>query len=108
MSGEEVAAAIRSAFQKYLRFDGTAHAKTPLTLHFGERWAPLLTKLFTTEMVRHRRSGHRPICGGGRKRHGAASNALRSHLRSNERETEDRDYVERCFGRVCTLPRNWR
>ena len=52
MSGDEVAAAIRAAFQKYLRFDGTAHAKTPLTLHFGERWAPLLTKLFTTEMVR--------------------------------------------------------
>lgn len=34
-----------------------------------------------------------------------ASNALRSHLRSNERETEDRDYVERCFGRSLYAPK---
>ena len=44
--------AVRTAFRKYLRFDGTAHAKKPFTLHFGERWVPLMTKLFATEMVR--------------------------------------------------------
>ena len=50
--------AVRTAFRKYLRFDGTAHAKKPFTLHFGERWVPLLTKLFTTEMVRTDDLGH--------------------------------------------------
>ena len=98
MSGEEVAAAIRTAFQKYLRFDGTAHAKTPLTLHFGERWAPLLTKLFTTEMVRTDDLAIGRSAAAGENGMVRASNALRSRLRSNERETEDRDYVERCFG----------
>ena len=105
-SGEEVAAAIRAAFQKYLRFDGTAHAKTPLTLHFGERWAPLLTKLFYHGDGPHRRSGHRPIRrAGGRKRHGAGVQCPALPIsRSNERETEDRDYVERCFGRSLYAP----
>ena len=105
MSGEEVAAAIRTAFQKYLRFDGTAHAKTPLTLHFGERWAPLLTKLFTTEMVRTDDLAIGRSAAVGENGMVRASNALRSHLRSNERETEDRDYVERCFGRSLYAPK---
>lgn len=52
MSGEALGAAIREAFRKYLRFDGTARKKAPLSIHFGEHWVPLLTKLFTTEMVR--------------------------------------------------------
>ena len=105
MSGEEVAAAIRAAFQKYLRFDGTAHAKTPLTLHFGERWAPLLTKLFSTEMVRTDDLAIGRSAAVGENGMVRASNALRSHLRSNERETEDRDYVERCFGRSLYAPK---
>ena len=105
MSGDEVAAAIRAAFQKYLRFDGTAHAKTPLTLHFGERWAPLLTKLFTTEMVRTDDLAIGRSAAVGENGMVRASNALRSHLRSNERETEDRDYVERCFGRSLYAPK---
>ena len=105
MSGDEVAAAIRAAFQKYLRFDGTAHAKTPLTLHFGERWAPQLTKLFTTEMVRTDDLAIGRSAAVGENGMVRASNALRSHLRSNERETEDRDYVERCFGRSLYAPK---
>ena len=32
------------------------------------------------------------------------SNALRSRLRSNEHETEDRGYIERCFGRSLYSP----
>ncbi len=34
-----------------------------------------------------------------------ASNALRTQLRSNEQEDEDRDYVEGCFGRSLYPPR---
>ena len=51
LSGEALTDAIREAFRKYLRFDGTAHAKA---VHppFRGRWVPLLTKLFTTEMIR--------------------------------------------------------
>ena len=33
-----------------------------------------------------------------------ASNALRAQLRSNEREAEDHDYIERCFGRSLYPP----
>ena len=33
-----------------------------------------------------------------------ASNALRAQLRSNEREAEDHDYIERCFGRSLYSP----
>ena len=105
MDGPELEAAVLAAFRKYLQFDGTAHTKTPFTVHFGDKWAPLLTKLFTTEMVRTDdlaigRSGVPGENGIVR-----ASNALRSHLSSNERETEDRDYVERCFGRSLFSPR---
>ena len=97
--------AVLAAFHKYLHFDGAARRKTPFTLHFGDRWAPLLTKLFTTEMVRTDdlaigRSGVPGENGIVR-----ASNALRARLSSNERETEDRDYVERCFGRSLYPPR---
>ena len=97
--------AVRTAFRKYLRFDGTAHAKKPFTLHFGERWVPLLTKLFTTEMVRTDDLAIGRSAAVGENGMVRASNALRSHLRSNERETEDRDYVERCFGRSLYAPK---
>lgn len=32
------------------------------------------------------------------------SNALRARLRSNEHETEDRSYIERCFGHSIYSP----
>ena len=97
-------AAVLAAFHKYLHFDGAARRKTPFTLHFGDRWAPLLTKLFTTEMVRTDdlaigRSGVPGENGIVR-----ASNALRARLSANEREAEDRDYVESCFGRSLYPP----
>ena len=98
-------AAVLAAFRNYLQFDGTAHAKKPHVFHFGDQWAPLLTKLFTTEMVRTDdlaigRSGTPGENGMVR-----ASNALRARLSSNERQQEDRDYVESCFGRSLFSPR---
>ena len=97
--------AVRTAFRKYLRFDGTAHAKKPFTLHFGERWVPLLTKLFTTEMVRTDDLAIDRSAAAGGNGMVRASNALRTQLRSNEQEDEDRDYVEGCFGRSLYLPK---
>lgn len=97
--------AVRTAFRKYLRFDGTAHAKKPFTLHFGERWVPLLTKLFTTEMVRTDDLAIDRSAATGENRMVRASNALRAQLESGDRENEDRDYVEGCFGRSLYPPR---
>ena len=99
LSGEELTEAVRTAFRKYLRFDGTAHAKKPFTLHFGERWVPLLTKLFTTEMVRTDNLAIDRSAAAGENGMVRASNALRAQLESGDRENEDRDYVEGCFGR---------
>ena len=99
LSGEELADAIREAFRKYLRFDGDAHAKKPFSLHFGERWVPLLTRLFTTEMVRTDDLAIDRSAAAGGNGMVRASNALRAQLCSNEQEDEDRDYVEGCFGR---------
>ena len=97
--------AVRTAFRKYLRFDGTAHAKKPFTLHFGERWVPLLTKLFTTEMVRTDDLAIDRSAAAGENGMVRASNALRAQLESGDRESEDRDYVEGCFGRSLYPPR---
>ncbi len=97
--------AVRTAFRKYLRFDGTAHAKKPFTLHFGERWVPLLTKLFTTEMVRTDDLAIDRSAAAGENGMVRASNALRAHLESGDRENEDRDYVEGSFGRSLYPPR---
>ena len=99
LSADELERAIRDAFRTYLQFDGTVHKKTPLRLHFDERWAPLLTKLLPTEIVRTDdlaigRSAH-----AGQGGMVEAANALRARLRSNEREETDRDYIESCFGR---------
>ena len=105
LSGEELTEAIRTAFRKYLRFDGTAHAKKPFTLHFGERWVPLLTKLFTTEMVRTDDLAIDRSAAAGENGMVRASNALRAQLESGDRENEDRDYVEGCFGRSLYPPR---
>lgn len=99
LSGEALTDAIREAFRKYLRFDGTAHKKKPFTLHFGERWVPLLTKLFTTEMVRTDDLAIDRSAAAGENGMVRASNALRAQLESGDRENEDRDYVEGCFGR---------
>ena len=99
LSGEELTEAVRTAFRKYLRFDGTAHAKKPFTLHFGERWVPLLTKLFTTEMVRTDDLAIDRSAAAGENGMVRASNALRAQLEAGDRENEDRDYVEGCFGR---------
>ena len=105
LSGEELTEAVRTAFRKYLRFDGTAHAKKPFTLHFGERWVPLLTKLFTTEMVRTDDLAIDRSAAAGENGMVRASNALRAQLESGNRENEDRDYVEGCFGRSLYPPR---
>ena len=104
LSGEELSAAVCAAFRKYLQFDGSVHSKTPFRIHFGDKWAPLLTKLMPTEIVRtdELTIGRSAVAGeNGMVR---ASNALRSHLRSNERENEDRAYIERCFGRSLFPP----
>ena len=105
LSGEELTEAVRTAFRKYLRFDGTAHAKKPFTLHFGERWVPLLTKLFTTEMVRTDDLAIDRSAAAGENGMVRASNALRAQLESGDRKNEDRDYVEGCFGRSLYPPR---
>ena len=105
LSGEALTDAIREAFRKYLRFDGTAHAKKPFTLHFGERWVPLLTKLFTTEMIRTDDLAIDRSAAAGENGMVRASNALRAQLESGDRENEDRDYVEGCFGRSLYPPR---
>ena len=105
LSGEELTETVRTAFRKYLRFDGTAHAKKPFTLHFGERWVPLLTKLFTTEMVRTDDLAIDRSAAAGENGMVRASNALRVQLESGDRENEDRDYVEGCFGRSLYPPR---
>ena len=105
LGGEELTVAARTAFRKYLRFDGTAHAKKPFTLHFGERWVPLLTKLFTTEMIRTDDLAIDRSAAAGENGMVRASNALRAQLESGDRENEDRDYVEGCFGRSLYPPR---
>ena len=105
LSGEALTDAIREAFRKYLRFDGTAHAKKPFTLHFGERWVPLLTKLFTTEMIRTDDLAIDRSAAAGENGMVRASNALRAQLESGDRENEDRDYVQGCFGRSLYPPR---
>ena len=104
MNAAELEIAVRTAFEKYLQFDGTVHKKGGFQLHFDDKWAPLLTKLLPTEIVRtdDLTIGRSAVAGqNGMVR---ASNALRSHLRSNEHETQDRDYIERCFGRSIYSP----
>lgn len=105
LNGAELSAAVLAAFQKYLQFDGTVHRKAPFHIHFGDKWVPLLTKLLPTEIVRtdELTIGRSAVAGeNGMVR---ASNALRARLRSNERESEDRDYIERCFGQCLYSPR---
>ena len=104
MSGDEIEAAVLAAFEKYLQFDGNVHKKEPLRLHFGDKWAPLLTKLLPTEIVRTDDLTIGRSAAAGENGMVRASNALRSHLRSNEREGQDRDYIEHCFGRSIYSP----
>ena len=104
LGADEIEAAVRAAFQKYLHFDGVVRKKSPFRLRFSDSWAPLLTKLLPTELVRtdELTVGRSAVAGeNGMVR---ASNALRAQLRSNEREGEDRAYIERCFGRSLYSP----
>ena len=104
MSGEELEAAVLAAFKKYLQFDGTVHKKEPFRLHFGDKWAPLLTKLMPVEIVRTDDLTIGRSAAVGENGMVRASNALRAQLHSNERETQDRNYIERCFGRSIYSP----
>ena len=104
MSGEELEAAVLAAFEKYLQFDGTVHKKEPFRLHFGDKWAPLLTKLMPVEIVRTDDLTIGRSAAAGANGMVRASNALRAQLHSNERETQDRNYIERCFGRSIYSP----
>ena len=65
----------------------------------------LLTKLFTTEMVRTDDLAIDRSAAAGENGMVRASNALRAQLESGDRENEDRDYVEGCFGRSLYPPR---
>ena len=104
LSSDELAHTVLAAFEKYLQFDGTVHKKDPFRLHFGDQWAPLLTKLLPTEIVRTDDLTIGRSAAAGENGMVRASNALRARLRSNERETQDRDYIERCFGRSLFSP----
>ena len=66
---------------------------------------PLLTKLFTTEMVRTDDLAIDRSAAAGENGMVRASNVLRAQLESGDRENEDRDYVEGCFGRSLYPPR---
>ena len=86
LDADDLEAAVRAAFEKYLQFDGTPHKKSPFRLHFSDRWAPLLTKLLPVEIVRtdELTVGRSAVAGeNGMVR---ASTALRAQLRSNARE----------------------
>ena len=100
----ELEAAVRAAFQKYLQFDGTVHKKEAFHFHFSDKWAPLLTKLLPTEIVRTDDLTIGRSAMPGENGMVKVSNALRSRLRSNEHETQDRDYIERCFARSISSP----
>ena len=104
LSGEELERTVLAAFRRYLQFDGTVHKKEPFHLHFSDRWAPLLTKLLPTEIVRTDDLTIGRSAMPGENGMVKVSNALRSRLRSNEHETEDRGYIERCFGRSIYSP----
>ena len=104
MSGEELEAAVLAAFEKYLQFDGMVHKKEPFRLHFGDKWAPLLTKLMPVEIVRTDDLTIGRSAAAGENGMVRASNALRAQLHSNEHETQDRNYIERCFGRSIYSP----
>ena len=104
LSAVELEAAVRAAFQKYLQFDGTVHKKEAFHFHFSDKWAPLLTKLLPTEIVRTDDLTIGRSAMPGENGMVKVSNALRSRLRSNEHETQDRDYIERCFGRSIYSP----
>ena len=104
LSAAELEAAVRAAFQKYLQFDGTVHKKEAFHFHFSDKWAPLLTKLLPTEIVRTDDLTIGRSAMPGENGMVKVSNALRSRLRSNEHETQDRDYIERCFGRSIYSP----
>ena len=106
LEGDAVEQAILAAFQKYLQFDGTVRRKVPLRLHFDERWAPLLTKLMPVEIVRTDDLVLGRSSQAGQGGMVQAARALRAHLRSNEREEADRDYIEQCFGRCLFPPRD--
>ena len=95
MNAAELEIAVRTAFEKYLQFDGTVHKKGGFQLHFDDKWAPLLTKLLPTEIVRTDDLTIGRSAMPGENGMVKVSNALRSRLRSNEHETEDRGYIER-------------
>ena len=90
MNAAELEIAVRTAFEKYLQFDGTVHKKGGFQLHFDDKWAPLLTKLLPTEIVRTDDLTIGRSAMPGENGMVKVSNALRSRLRSNEHETEDR------------------
>ena len=104
MNAAELEIAVRTAFEKYLQFDGTVHKKGGFQLHFDDKWAPLLTKLLPTEIVRTDDLTIGRSAMPGENGMVKVSNALRARLRSNEHETEDRGYIERCFGRSLYSP----
>ena len=104
MNAAELEIAVRTAFEKYLQFDGTVHKKGGFQLHFDDKWVPLLTKLLPTEIVRTDDLTIGRSAMPGENGMVKVSNALRARLRSNEHETEDRGYIERCFGRSIYSP----
>ena len=105
LDADKIEAAVCAAFQTYLHFNGTVPGKSPFRLHFSDKWVPLLTKLLPTELVRTDELTLGRCAAAGENGVVRASNALRSRLRSNEREGEDRTYIERCFGRSIYSPR---
>ena len=38
LDADDLEAAVRAAFEKYLQFDGTPHKKSPFRLHFSDKW----------------------------------------------------------------------
>ena len=96
--------AIRQMARRYLGFTGQIRAKSPLKIHFSDRWAPLLTKLLPTEMVRTDELTVGRSAKAGQDGMIRAAKGLRTRLGSRQQPETDRQYIESCFGRCLYTP----
>ena len=104
LTADQLEEAIRQIARCYLGFTGEIRGRSSLKLHFSDRWAPLLTKLLPTEMVRTDELTVGRSAGPGQDGLIRAAKGLRSQLRSRQEPESDRQYIESCFGRCLYTP----
>lgn len=106
---DQLQAAVLAIYKRFLLFDGQIHQKKALRLHVTGKLAELLTKTMPTQLVKTDRvTVTRSSPADLLQEDGFLQKKNRTQITLKQHASQDRAYIESCFGRSLYTPEQLR